>query len=329
MKYLYIFLGLVGAVLILAVIQERSLLRATEPLWVITFAPRQADYFGLNPRTVYQALLNDFKPKHLRLQANWNDIESVQDKYNFEELDWLIKKAGDSGATVTLAMGRKLPRWPECHNPTWSENMKPWEVDERVDKMLSTVVERYRNNPVVTRWQLENEPLFAFGNCTTPNWHKLKQERDLIKLYDPIRPILLTDSGELSPWWETSILGDEQGTTMYRVTWDRMLGYFYYPWPAYFYRLKAALVKPLVKQTVISELQMEPWAPYDLKTLSITEAQKSFSVERFWANAQFAKSTGLPEAFLWGVEWWYFARDKGDATYWDAGKQLFGQTLVK
>ena len=45
-----------------------------------------------------------------------------------------------------------------------------------------------------------------------------------------------------------------------------------------FYRFKAALVLPFVNKTVISELQMEPWAPSGLNNLSYQEAQKSFFI---------------------------------------------------
>jgi hypothetical protein len=189
--------------------------------------------------------------------------------------------------------------------------------------MLTEVVKHYRGNTTIVRWQLENEPMFGYGDCPPPSWHRLVAERDLLRSLDPTRPILLTDSGELSPWLETAPLADEQGTTMYRVTWNPILGYFSYPWPPLYYRIKAGLVSPFVNKTIVSELQMEPWAPAGLATLSLEEARKSFDLDRFHANVNFFRHTGLPEAVVWGAEWWYAALKHGDPSYWQAGAELF------
>ncbi|MEK7497013.1 MAG: hypothetical protein AAB657_03900 [Patescibacteria group bacterium] len=323
MKYLYIFLSLIAAVLIYGAVQVQFLPFTKESQWVVAFAPRQAEYLGLDAKIVWQGILSDLKPQQVRLQANWNDIEQQSGEFNFSELDWYINSVAEKNIKVTLAVGRKLPRWPECHDPIWLSDLKPWEVRARHLTMLKKVVEHYQSNPIIIRWQLENEPLFAFGKCGTPNFHLLREERDLIKSLDSSRPILMTDSGEISPWLETSILADEQGVTMYRVTWDKTLGYFRYFWSPFFYRFKAALVLPFVNKTVISELQMEPWAPSGLNNLSYQEAQKSFSLAQFEEHTNFARTTGLSEAFVWGVEWWYGQKLNGRAEYWEEGKKLF------
>ena len=325
MRYLWIFLGGVALVVVAAWSLQRSLPITSNPRFAVAFSSEQASYLGLDPLETYQAILNDLRPQHVRLQANWNDIEPVVGQWNFAELDNLIALAGTKGATVTLAVGRKLPHWPECHDPAWVTELKPWELDERLMAMITQVVTHYRGNPIIVRWQLENEPMFGYGDCPPPNWHRLVRERDLLRSLDPTRPILLTDSGELSSWWETAGLADEQGTTMYRVTWNSLFGYFSYPWPPRYYRLKAALISPFVKRVVVSELQMEPWAPAGLATLSLEEARKSFDIKRFADNVQFFRRTGLPEAVVWGAEWWYAALKNSDPAYWQAGKELFRQ----
>jgi hypothetical protein len=101
------------------------------------------------------------------------------------------------------------------------------------------------------------------------------------------------------------------------------VGYFFHPWPPVFYRLKAALVAPFVKQIVVSELQMEPWAPQGLNDLSLSEAARSFSPSQFWSNINFFQATGMPQGIIWGVEWWYAAKLQGEDSYWRAGQQLF------
>jgi hypothetical protein len=328
MRYILIFLGATIFILVAAVVLAQNLPHTQNPRFSVAFSAQQARYLGLEANEVYGAILKDFKPAHIRLQANWNDIEPIPGEFDFTEIDNFIAAARKNGTTITLAIGRKLPRWPECHDPVWLKNLKPWEVQSRVNKMLVAVVEHYHDNKTIVRWQLENEPLFNFGACPVPSWHNLRLERDLLKALDPSRPILLTDSGELSSWLETALLGGEQGATLYRVTWDPMVGYFRYLWPPFYYRLKAALVSPFVKQTIVSELQMEPWAQAGLVNAPVQETERSFNLERFNDNVSFFKRTGLPEAFLWGVEWWYASLKKGDSSYWRAGQDLFNQPTI-
>lgn len=311
---------------VVALALERNLPRV-EPRMAVAFSAAQARYLGLDASELYDAILRDLEPSHIRLQANWNEVEPITGTFNFSELDGFVNLAATRGTTVTLAIGRKLPRWPECHDPTWLHDLTPGEIEDRLMVMLQTVVEHYRGNTTIVRWQLENEPLFGFGRCTTPSRGLLKRELKLLRDLDSNRPVLITDSGELSPWFESAALADEQGVTMYRVTWDPLVGYFRYPWPPAFYRLKAALISPLVRQTIISELQLEPWAPQGLAVLSPSEAARSFDLDKFWQNVAFARATGLAEVFTWGVEWWYAEREQGRGGTWEAARVLFNPAL--
>ena len=53
------------------------------------------------------------------------------------------------------------------------------------------------------------------------------------------------------------------------------------------------------------------------------EYEKSFSVEQFKANLQFAINVDFKQAYLWGVEWWYVQKNKGNTQYWDLAKSIF------
>lgn len=325
MKYI-VWLVIVPIIIVIAVgaYLEQDLPFNDKPMYAVAYSAAHARYFGFEPKELLRRIVADYAPPHFRLQANWNEIEPEPGQFNFAELDELVNIVKDSGATITMAIGRKLPRWPECHDPEWLADLRP---DQKVDRqfiMIDQVVKHYQAENSIIRWQLENEPLFAYGACQQPNIHRLKKEVKFLRQLDSSRPILLTDSGELSAWWETSRLADEQGVTFYQVTWNPAFGYFIYPWPAYYYRIKAALISPFVNKILVSELQLEPWAPQGLRSLSLEEAQQSLSLKIFSDNINKFKATGFPEAFLWGVEWWYHAKDNlNEPAYWQAGAQLF------
>ena len=325
MRYLlWIVVVPIVLVIVVGIVGERRLPFNDQPQFAVAFSAAQARYLGFEPEALLNRIISDYSPRHFRLQANWNELEPKPGKYQFDELDAQIAAVKNSGATVTLALGRKLPRWPECHDPAWLKDLRPDEAVASQFKMLAAVVEHYVEEKAIVRWQLENEPLFAYGACLQPNMHRLRAELGQLLQLDKTRPVIITDSGELSSWWETASLAQEQGVTFYRVTWNPVFGYFAYPWPAYYYRFKAALIYPFVKKIIVSELQLEPWAPQGLHLLSLIEAQNSLSLARWQDNVATFRRTGFDEAFLWGVEWWYYAKDKlGEPGYWQAGAELF------
>ncbi|MBU1038719.1 beta-galactosidase [Patescibacteria group bacterium] len=325
MKYLKWFFLIILLVIVVGLVRLKTWPKNNQPLLVATFSAEQARYLGLDVFESYEKIIRELKPKQIRLQANWDDIEKQSGQFDFVELDSLISLAKQNNIAVTLAIGRKLPRWPECHDPDWLKNLRPDEVDERLFSMLEQVVAHYQANEAIVRWQLENEPLFTFGNCPVPNWHRLVKEVNLLRRLDSSRPILLTDSGELSAWWETASLADVQGVTLYRVTWNPLTGYFTYPLPAVWYRLKAALASLWVKDIIISELQLEPWAPDGLNNITYEQVQKSMSLARFNNNVNYFYKIGFNEGFVWGIEWWLKADQLGWPEYWQAGLKIFNK----
>ena len=47
----------------------------------------------------------------------------------------------------------------------------------------------------------------------------------------------------------------------------------------------------------------------------IAEQYKSMNMDTFRNNIDFARRVGFPEVYLWGVEWWYWIRDRGNAIF--------------
>jgi len=297
----------------------------------VTFIHSQAEYLGLDWQEVYQAILEDLGVRRLRLVAYWSDIEPDDDGYDWSALDFQMDQAAEHQAAVILSIGRKLPRWPECHVPEWAQGLSERDQQAKVLAMLAVVVDRYKSHPALRMWQLENEPLLDYGICPPEDVEFLRLEEAQVRGHDGTHPILITDSGELNSWLGAAEFGDVLGTTMYRTVFSKRtqsLFFYDYIFPSWGYRLKARYVKLLRgKDVLISELQGEPWGAKPFVDMTKEERRESISLERFQELKDFAVRTQLPEAYWWGVEYWYWEREvNGYDSFWETAKTFFAQS---
>jgi hypothetical protein len=176
-------------------------------------------------------------------------------------------------------------------------------------------------------WQLENEPLLDFGHCPEEDREFLAREEAVVRRLSS-KPVMVTDSGELNWWIDASKFGDVLGTTMYRTVHsartNRPFSYDYI-FPAWLYRAKARVVGMLRdKPVIISELQGEPWASVPWTEASAEERRQSLSPERLVQLQKFAARTQLPEAYFWGVEYWYWEKVKqNEPVFWETARGFF------
>ncbi len=261
------------------------------------------------------------------MSAHWALIEKARGVYDWQELDWLMNESAKRGVKVMLAVGHKTPRWPECHAPKWINYSQESAHQPDLNNFIQAVIERYKNHPALEIWQVENEPFLRFGDCEPMLEPDLKTEIAFVKQLDPTHPVIITDSGELSTWRHTANLTDLFGTTMYRVVWSKSIGYLKYDWflPAFVYKAKLWLNGRDINTAYITELQAEPWIPdMSLTSTPLTEQFKSMSLAQLQKNISFADKTGMPRAYLWGAEWWYWLETKGEHRFSD-----YIQTLKK
>ena len=149
---------------------------------------------------------------------------------------------------------------------------------------------------------------------------------DKIKAIDKKRPVIITESGELSFWIASSkTKGDILGVTTYKTIWQSNIKkYISYFLPPIFYERRANLVKILFDKEVIGvELQAEPWCVNSIINSSLEEQAKTMNLEQFRKNVDFAKRTGIKEFYFWGGEWWYYMlTNYGDDKIWNEVKEM-------
>lgn len=294
------------------------------PTYGVSFSSKQAEELGLDSEVTYDALIDDLGVKRIRLAAYWDDIEPLPDMFVWDDLDRQLNRAAEHNVGIVLTVGLKLPRWPECFAPEWVSLLSKEEQDERTIRMVQQVVQRYAEHPAIVMWQLENEPFVGwFGHCPEPDPTRLERELAVIRLLSK-KPVIVTDSGELSLWRDAAHFADRFGTTLYQSTWNPWLGYTYSLWPPAFYRLKARWNGIEPHDLVVSELQAEPWTPGILLVDTAYEEQmKSMSLDRFSSLVTYARHVGSSEVYLWGAEWWYWLMIHGHPEFWDAARPLF------
>jgi hypothetical protein len=300
--------------------------QASEIIWGITFSQKQAELLGISWKENYLAILDELKAKDLKIIAYWDLIEPEPEKYFFDDLDFQIKEAQSREVKIILVLGRKVPRWPECHIPDWAKNLSQEEQEKRLLKYIEKIILRYKDLESIWAWQIENEPFFNFGECSEITEEFLKQEIKLVKLMDSKnRPVIISDSGSNRFWFKTAKLGDMVSISLYRKVWFKELNnYVKYPFPAVFYWRKYQIVKTIFgKEVFCGELQAEPWGAVLIHELSLEEQQKTMNPEQFQKNIEFAKETGFDKFYLWGAEWWYWLKTKqNQPQIWEEAKNL-------
>lgn len=300
----------------------------------MSFNTLYAEELNLDWQETYDAILDDLQVRNLRLAAHWPMIEPAPGEYNFAELDYQIERAEEVGATVILAVGRRLPRWPECHIPAWVTELPKEEQDAELLTYFETVIERYKNSPAVTVWQVENEPflkIFAFEHCGELDTDLLDTEIALAKRLDGTRPILVTDSGNLGTWAGAFSRGDMFGTSVYVHFWNPELGQFRTFLPSWFYRVKDNTLRLIYgdKPTVLIELSSEPWLIEPVVNVPLETQFTRMNLQKFEDIIEYARGTRYEQQYLWGAEWWYWLHLQGRSEMWERGKKLYAKDSVE
>lgn len=335
-KFLYTFVGLLVFSLVGMYGIARWYMHAhrNEPIVMgATFVPDYARYFDLDPKDTLTAIVDDLGVKQLRLVSYWDNIEHEKGKYDFYELDWQMELARAKGAKVSLAIGLRQPRWPECHMPDWAQKESTGEWEGQLNNFIAAVVNRYKNNPALESYQLENEYfLTVFGECTNFDRNRLVSEYNLVKSLDPQHTLVVSMSNNAIGMPIGQPTPDEWSISVYKRVWDKTISqrYFEYPIPAWYYGFRAGWTElTRGRNSFIHELQAEPWIADpagSLKYSSVAEQSKTLDATRLKDRIQYGQATGMKTMYLWGVEWWYWRMVKGnDPSLWNTAKEKISQ----
>ncbi len=326
-KWMTIIFGSFAVIMLLiGFLNTFVFLPVKDPNLGVSFSRERSEELGLDWKANYTALLDDMQLTHFRLMSYWSSHEKVRGQFDFSDLDWEVNEAAKRGTKVDIVLGLRQPRWPECWEPDWARQLTGNAWKQAMYSYIEVVVNRYKNNPAVQSWQLENEAMNNwFGTCGAPDRQRLNEEYALVKKLDSSRNIRMSLSDQHGLPLGSPV-PDEYGYSVYRIVWNTFSPwhfYIVYPTPIWYHRLRAVVIEWIQHKPIfIHELQMEPWGPKDTKELTTKEQDQSMSVDQIHKSMKFARQIGAKDIDMWGGEWWYWRKIKfNDDSIWNAVKK--------
>jgi hypothetical protein len=308
-----------------------------------TFSQLQCQYMGLDyQETFRQVCALGFR--RIRLGSYWNEIEAVENSFDFTKLDWLLEESQRQGIEIVLTVGMKAPRYPEYHFPQWLEarydtrdRTQPLDrnpaIAEYTMRFVDRVMQHTHKVPHIKYWQVENEP-FAKMEITgerslSPGF--VRKEIEQVRSYlAPGQKILLTNAISLPDTqqeddaaFQVSLeLADAVGINVYTKV-PISDTYYLEPQPAYWKKLsdwRRALIQQ-GKEAWIAEAQAEPWEPKQLVAMG-DKIYPSSSPQQMTLIVGRLSDMGYRNVLLWGCEYWYWHQVNGRSHWWQAVQGL-------
>lgn len=295
----------------------------------LNFSNKYASELDLDWKNTFQTILKEIPTKKFRLAVYWDEVQKNPDTYDFSNIKYQLNELEKfPESEVILVIGRKVIRYPECHEPGWWKEIRDeGQKREKILQLVTKTVEELKNYKSIKYWQVENEVFFPFGECTAIlNIESLlKEEVEIVRKLDPERKILIQDSGEGGFWIPSKRFGDYLGISIYRKVWFDFFGTFTYnsfpvkyPLGSSFYKMKAFVLGIPFEKIKATEVQAEPWGPVRNYLLRNDEVDATMSPDDFLRIFQITKESGFLEFHLWGVEWWYHMKNKhNQGFYWN------------
>jgi hypothetical protein len=322
----------------------------------ISFSPQRAAYLGLDYRGAFKRL-EAMHFRVIRLSTYWDQV----DREGYDQLDWLMSEARKSHQPIALTVGMKALGWPEFFIPASAVPVGGLHQGQDVatdsafrEAALSFVdatVDRYRDNPVLIAWQVENEPFNRAGPQRL--WIDAEFLRDEIASVRALdghhRPVIVNAFSHFNLVFDQasarqgfdfrqwlgfdadsaerdglSVLGrgDVLGLDVYTAIGYQFLGSDHMShadgdWPDRLARVRE-LAHKQGKLAWITEAQAEPWESSDLNYANPKSTSPS-AIRGIFANL---KDAGFTTVLFWGSEYWLWRADQGDTRWVDTIKDI-------
>jgi hypothetical protein len=326
--------------------------KSPPPLAGFSFSPLASVQDHRDPDTDLERLLEATHPDIVRLPIYWELVQPTADQLDFSSVDGLLgvianhNQSSPNKTQVVLTIGARNFLFPELHQPTWAgareqPNLGAVQAGPAYRKYFDTSIERYRTEPLLHAWQVENEPFDKVVNAYTGDdtisdeqmaWeigevHRLDPGRkvvvtsynalnstfDMIQAYTP--PLLFLIGGGSGHPNEALAAGDAFGLDFY-------LDGPYIPWRNFTTIEQRAEWKQQAidfwvqraraegKEMWLAEVQAQPWGE-----------EQTFRPADLVDSAAVYRQEDLDVVLLWGVETWL-----RDPEWMAAGRQAL-QTL--
>lgn len=311
-----------------------------------TFSQLQCAYLGLDYRTTFRQICQ-LGFDRIRLCSYWNEIEPIENQFDFTVLDWLLEESDRQGIELVLAVGMKTPRWPEFHFPNWlsdryhtGKSQQPIDqrnpaVAEYALRFIESVVNHTRQSARIGYWQIENEPFthleIAGGRFLSHEFvhQEVQQVRQLAR---SDQKIVLTGSIVLpfadDPEDEAAFqaclkTADAVGLNVYSKVPIGQTKFYIEPQPAFWQTLYdwRQQLRQNNKAAWIAEAQAEPWEPNQLVATQGIQHPSSSPAQAI-ALVQKLVELEYDTILLWGCEYWYWHLQQGRSDWWNAMQEL-------
>ena len=282
----------------------------------LSFRPRQAEAFGLDPRACLARLL-DYPFEVLRVSAYWDRVEPEPAAFRTDEVDWQLELAARAGRSVVLGVGAvKSFGYPELFIPSHrlprplpeGRLITPSSHPELLAAAVAHVrklVEHCRTRAGIVAWQVEHEAVDPLG--MEHSWRLssafVAAEVGAVRQADPSRPVLLNGflptslAVAIPQRWRTRDQGDsvEVATRLADI-----VGLDHYPCHALLARGSRSLyldgaerpwqrrrrlstlrrIRAAGRRLMVTEAQAEPWEAVTLPPSPATHRMASCPPER-------------------------------------------------
>lgn len=288
-------------------------------------------------------LLGGLGARHVRISAEWSQVEPRPGEYDWALIDALLAEADRHGTKVLLTVGIKAQRHPEYYIPGWVMERASLEygddvstdayVRERALGMIAAAVAHFGASQAVDSWGADNEPYVP--SLRAENWSLgrefVRAEVETIRASDPGgRPVSINHGQHFvfdRRWQDALADADVLSQSLYPWRNYEILGRtFVIPIleigplaPNYNYQ--ARLARERHQDFWITEMQAEPWVDGDIHLVSPSAPSANLTRGNFRRNLDYGRRIGASRIYLWGAEWWLYQRQRyGDSTWWDLAR---------